>query len=93
MAFSAQICPKVDLGFKIQKTNVGIRSSILKIPSVPIFWQNRQLDFFGLNLPKNGFRVGNSENCWSKNQHDRDNMCANFQENWHTWYRTLTFST
>ena len=38
------------------------------------------LIFFWPNLPKNGFRVGNSENqCLNKNQHSGDNMCANFQ--------------
>ena len=38
------------------------------------------LIFFCPNLPKNGFRVGNSENqCLNKNQHSGDNMCANFQ--------------
>ena len=36
----AQICPKRKLGFEIQKTNVGIRISILQIPCVPIFRQN-----------------------------------------------------
>ena len=38
----AQICPKIDLGLEIQKTNVGIRISILEIPCVPIFRQNEQ---------------------------------------------------
>ena len=36
----------MDLGFKIQKTNLGIRIRILKIPSVPIFWQNGQIWLF-----------------------------------------------
>ena len=35
--FLAQICPKIDLGLKIQKTNAGIKTSILKILCVPIF--------------------------------------------------------
>ena len=39
----AQICPKMDLGLEIQKTNVGIKISILEIPCVPILWKNRQL--------------------------------------------------
>ena len=39
LAFSAQICPKVDLDLTIQKTIVGIRISILDIPCVPIFSQ------------------------------------------------------
>ena len=47
LTFLAQICPKRKLGFEIQKTNVGIRISILEIPCVPIFRQNRQLWIFG----------------------------------------------
>ena len=47
MTFLAQICPKRKLGFEIQKTNVGIRISILEIPCVPIFRQNGQLWIFG----------------------------------------------
>ena len=43
LTFSAQICPKMDLGFTIQKNIVGIRISILDIPCVPIFSQNDQL--------------------------------------------------
>ena len=43
LTFLAQICPKRKLGFEIQKTNVGIRISILEIPCVPIFRQNGQL--------------------------------------------------
>ena len=47
LTFLAQICPKRKLGFEIQKTNVGIRISILEIPCVPIFRQNGQLWIFG----------------------------------------------
>ena len=47
LSFLAQICPKRKLGYKIQKTNVRIRISILEIPCVPIFRQNRQLWNFG----------------------------------------------
>ena len=43
LTFSAQICPKKDLGLAIQKTIVGIRISILDIPCVTIFSQNEQL--------------------------------------------------
>ena len=46
LTFSAQICPKMDLGLAIQKTIVGIRISILDIPCVPIFSQNEQLWIF-----------------------------------------------
>ena len=37
LTFLAQIFPKRRLGFEIQKTNIGIRISILEIPCVPIF--------------------------------------------------------
>ena len=42
--FFAQICPKMDLGSEIQKTNVviRIRISIHEIPYVPIFRQNEK---------------------------------------------------
>ena len=40
---SAEICPKMDLGFAIQKNIVGIRISIPDIPCVPMFSQNEQL--------------------------------------------------
>ena len=43
VTFSAQIGPKMDLWFKIQKTNVGIRISTLEIRCVAIFSQNGQL--------------------------------------------------
>ena len=46
LTFWAQICPKRNLGLEIQKTNVGIRVSILEIPCVPIFRQNKQLWLF-----------------------------------------------
>ena len=52
----------MDLDFEIQKTNVGTRINNLEIIRVPIFRQNEHFDFFGPNLPKNEFRVGNSEN-------------------------------
>ena len=42
----AKFYPKMDLSFEIQKSNVGIRISILLIPCVSIFWQNRQISFF-----------------------------------------------
>ena len=51
--------------------------------------RTNSFDFFCPNLPKNGFRVGNSENyCQNKNQHPRYTMCANFQRKW----TTLNFS-
>ena len=45
------------LGFEIQKTNVGIRISILETPCVSIFKQKNSFDFSNQNLPKNGFGV------------------------------------
>ena len=47
LTFLVQICPKRKLVFEIQKTNVGIRISILEIPFVPIFRQNEQFWSFG----------------------------------------------
>ena len=52
MTFLAHIWPEMDLVLQIQKTNIGIRISILQIPCVPIFRQNGRLEFFGPNLPK-----------------------------------------
>ena len=43
LIFSAQICPKTDLGLGIPKNNIGITISILDIPCAPIFSQNEQL--------------------------------------------------
>ena len=41
--FSAQICPKKDLGFETEKNNVGIRINIAETLCVPIFSQTGQL--------------------------------------------------
>ena len=46
LTFSAQIRPKMDLGLAIQKAIAGIRISILNIPCVPIFSQNKRLSIF-----------------------------------------------
>ena len=40
LTFLTQICPKMDLEIEIQKTNVGIKISIFKIPCAPIFRQD-----------------------------------------------------
>ena len=50
MTFLAQICLKRKLGFEIQKTNVGIKISMLEIPWVPIFKQNENLWLYGLKF-------------------------------------------
>ena len=44
----------MDLAFKIQKTNLGIRIHILKIPSVPIFKQNGQIWLFWPKFAQKG---------------------------------------
>ena len=41
LTFLVQIVPKMNLGLEIQKNNVGIRISIIKMPYVPIFRKNR----------------------------------------------------
>ena len=46
LTFLAQICPKLGLRLQIQKTNVGIRITILQIPCVPIFRRNGKLKIF-----------------------------------------------
>ena len=68
MTFSAKICPKMDIGLKIEGNNVGIRISILEIPCVPIFRQNGQLCLFCPNLPKN--------ECWGRNF---KNLCPDLE--------------
>ena len=64
--FFAQICPKMDLGSEIQKTNVVIRIRISTASTryhvCQFSGKMKNLDFFGPNLPKNGFRDGNWEN-------------------------------
>ena len=61
LTFSAQICPKMDLGLEIKITNVGIRISILDMLLCQFLVKIGNFEFFGPNLPKNGFKVGNSE--------------------------------
>ena len=46
LIFLAHICPHMDLGFKIQKTNCGTRISIVEIPWVPMFRENGKLWLF-----------------------------------------------
>ena len=43
LTFSGQICPKMGLGFDIQRTNVLTRIRNLDITCVPIFRQYKQL--------------------------------------------------
>ena len=76
-----------DLGLKFEKANIEIRINIFEILCVYVrvcqfSGRTNSFDFFSPNLPKNGFRVGNSENyCRNKNQHPRYTMCANFSQN------------
>ena len=80
MPFLAQICPKRLLGFEIQKTNVGIRSSILEILCVQIFRQSRELWICG---PKFGICI--------RNQHPWDTM-STFRQNKKLWIFGLKFA-
>ena len=50
--FKVKFAQKGNLEPEIQKTNVGIRISILKIPCVPIFRQNAQLWLFWSKFPQ-----------------------------------------
>ena len=74
LTFLAQICPKRNLRFEIQKTNVGIRISMLDIPCVPVFRQNGHLWIFepkfavkwilGSKFQKSGYRISTSNIPW-----------------------------
>ena len=49
--------------------------------------KTNSFDFFSPNLSKNGYRAGNSENCFcNKNQLPRYTMCTNFQSKWTTFF-------
>ena len=97
--FSAQICPKKDLGFEIEKNNVGIRINIVKTLCVSIFSQAGQLFWpkfaqkmdLGSEIQKTNFGIGiqlRQDAKRNKNQLRQDAIRANFQEK-----RTiLTFS-
>ena len=61
LIFSAQICPKTDLGLQIQKTNVGIRIISLRYHVCQFSAKTDDSEVFGPNLAKNGFRFENSE--------------------------------
>ena len=54
LTFLAQIYPKRKLGFEIQKTNVGLKISILEIPCEPIFRQNGQILIFRPKFSRKG---------------------------------------
>ena len=75
---------------KFQKTNIEIRINIfdklsmyVRVCHFPA--KTNSFDFFSQNLPKNEFRVRNSENyCQNKNQHPRYTICDNFESKWTT---------
>ena len=72
----------------MEKTNIEIRINIFEILCVDVLvcqfsGRTNSFDFFSPTLPKNGFRVGNSENyCRNENRHPRYTMCVNFQSKW-----------
>ena len=51
----------MDLGFEIQKINIGTRLRNLEITCFPILGKTNNLDFFGPNLPEKEIRIWNSE--------------------------------
>ena len=82
--FQFKFLQKMDLGLKFQKTNLKIRINIFEILCVYVrvcqfSGKTNSFEFSSANLPKNGFRVSNSENYrQNKNQHPRYTTCANF---------------
>ena len=52
----------MDFKLEIKKTNVGIRISIFEILFVSILGKIGNFDFFGPNLPQNGYLGWNFEN-------------------------------
>ena len=85
LTFLAQICPKIDLGLEIQKTNVERGISILEILFVPIFKQKKTLPFSAQICPKTDFGIRILEILvWIRNQHLQYTMRANFQSKWTT---------
>ena len=83
--FSVQIYLKLDFWLEIQKTNAGIRISILEIPCVPSFRQKRQFCLFQSKFTQKW--ILGSE-VWIQNQCLQYTLCANFQSKW----TTLNFS-
>ena len=81
-----------DLGLKFEETNIEIRINIFEVLCVHVrvcqfSGKTNSFDFFSPNLPKNGFRIDNSEN-YCRNKNPRYTMRANFQSKW----TTLNFS-
>ena len=55
LGLSVQVCAKIDLELEIQKTNIVIRISIVKMPCMPIFRKNEQLWLFRPKFAQNRF--------------------------------------
>ena len=70
LTFLVQICPKMDLGLEIQKTNIRIRLIILEILCVSIFRQNGQLSLFWPNFAQKSILGQNFKNL------NVDTMCT-----------------
>ena len=63
LTFSAQICPKMDLGLEFRKLMCRNKNQHPRdTPYVDFQAKQTTFDFFGPNLPKNKFWVGNSKN-------------------------------
>ena len=77
LTFLAQICPKMDLRSEIQKTSVGIRISIVKMPCVPMFRKKGTILTFSTQIcSKMDFGVGqNFKNPDSESALPRYHVC------------------
>ena len=62
LTFFAQICPKRKLGFEIHKTNVEIIVNTFRYQVYQFSDKTDNFEFFGPNLPKNGFWGQNFKN-------------------------------
>ena len=62
LTFLSQICLKMDLGLEIRKTNFGIRIKSLRYSVWQFLKKSGNFDFFGPNMPNNGFWGRNFEN-------------------------------
>ena len=77
----------MELELEIQKTNVGIKITILEILYVPIFRQNKHFLLFrpkfpqklilGSEFQKQCLQDSESESVQVQNQHLQDSMCSN----------------
>ena len=77
----------MDLGSEIQKTNVGIRISIIEIHACQFSGKTQNFDLFNPNLPKNEFRGSKFKNRSPDSESALPRYCVNFKLKW----TTLTF--